>query len=196
MQADTLDTAAVLGHAPQPDALHLQRSRRGAEDAAQPLVEATARVHVARGELGERVALRHQPLFAGLQHALGFHLLGDIAEHGEDGRLAGKRDASRRDAGPERVATRPLQLEAQVLGPAVPVHLLRQHQPLRRVHVVVGRVLPDGVVVGDAEDVRGPLVDGEDDVVPEPADDGRKRARVEELEKQRVVLAWGGIRHE
>ena len=90
----------------------------------------------------------------------------------------------------------PLQLEAQVLGPAVQVHLLRQHQPLRRVDVVVGRVLADGVVVGDAEDVRGPLVDGEDDVVAQPADHGRKRARVEELEEQRVVLAWGGIRHE
>ena len=105
-------------------------------------------------------------------------------------------DAPRRHAGPERVARRPLQLEAQVLGAAVPLDLLRQHAPLLRVHVVVGGVLADGIVVGDAEDVRRALVDGEHDVIAQPADDGRKRARIEELEEQRVVLAWGGVRHE
>ena len=108
---------------------------------------------VARGELGERVALRRQPLFAGLEHALGLHLLADVVEHREDGRLAVEGDEPRRDAAPRTCRHLAAQLEAQVVGPAVAAHLLRQHQPLRRVHVVVGRVLADGVVVGDAEDV-------------------------------------------
>ena len=105
-------------------------------------------IRVARGELGERVALRHQPLFAGLQRRSASTCSVMSLKHGEDGGLAA--DVTRRD---DTLAQNvspdwPLQLEAQVLGAAVPLDLVRQPAPFRRVHVVVGGVLADGIARG------------------------------------------------
>ena len=90
---------------------------------------------------------------------------GDVLEDREDGGLAAEGDAPCRRRRPERAAAGPAQLEAEVVGPALAHDLLGHPAPLVRIHVVVGRVTADGLVLGDTEHIRGALVDGQDAVI-------------------------------
>ena len=91
-------------------------------------------IGVARGELGQRVALRHEPALAGLQRRFGVELLADVVKDGEDRRLAvpGRRrrdEASAQNGSP----LARLMLQPQVVRAAVAPDPLGQLRPLRRV---------------------------------------------------------------
>ena len=100
---------------PHAQPLDAQRVRGNLEDAAQPLVEPLVGIGVARRQVGQRVALRHQPSLARLERGLGRELLADVVEDGQHGGLALPRDEPRRGKHPERLAGRSLDPQPEVV---------------------------------------------------------------------------------
>lgn len=133
------------------------------------------------------MALRGKPLLARAQGGLGRHLIADVGKDGEDRELAVARDEPRRKQRPEGRAVGPADAHAQAVGAPFAAQPLRQLGPLGRIDVVRGDALAHRIVLRHAEDLRRPLVDGDDGVVAQAADDGRERTDVEELGKERDV---------
>ena len=181
------DALAILSQPPQRQAARIERRGGQGEDGAQALPEAALRHGVLRRQRREGAALRRQPLFAGLEGPFGLDFGGDVLEDREDGGLAAKGDAPCRRRRPERAAAGPAQLEAEVVRPALAHDLLGHPAPLVRIHVIIGRVTADGLLLADTEHIGGALVDGQDAVIREPRDDSRKRTGVEQLEEEAVV---------
>ena len=73
---------------PHAQALDVQRASGDLQNVPQPVVEPLVGIGVPRRQVGERVALRHQPPLARLERRLRRELLVDVVEDGQGGRLA------------------------------------------------------------------------------------------------------------
>ena len=143
VQADAADQRALVVELATCSAARPPGVGGDLEDAPQPFVELVAGIGVSGGELGQRIALRHQPALAGLERRFGGELLADVVEDGEDGGLALPRDEAGRREHPERLAVLALDLQPQVVGSTVAPEPVGQLNPLRGVDVVVADRQPD-----------------------------------------------------
>ena len=176
-----MDAGATVFELPHAEPLDLQRSGGDLENAEQPLAKWLTWIRVAGREAGERIALSHQPSFAGLQRSLGGQLLADVVEDGEHRRLTTPCNQAERPEQPQQLAIPPPDLNAIIIHATVATQLPRDQPTFIRFGVVVGDELTGSLVDGDTDDLRGPLVDRNDGIVLESADDRRKGAGLEEL---------------
>ncbi len=184
-QADAFDGGAARRKAPHAHPFDPERRGGDFENVAQPILEPVVRVGVSRGERRQGAALRGEALFAFLERPLRAQLLADVVEDRQHGGLVLPRHQPGRRPGPEGAALRMPQLEQHVIGGAAALERLGQLLAVRRVDVIVGGEEPDGLGMRHAEHFGGPLVDGEDGLVAQPADDRRERADIEELLEER-----------
>ena len=106
-----------------------------------------------------------EPLLAGLQRLFGGQLLGDVAEHGDHGRLAADADHAGVGVHPQRLAVAALEVQPHAVGAEVTADNFRQALARRRIDVVLEHQLTLRLVLRHAEELRRILIDRQNGVV-------------------------------